>query len=500
MSYGTCHRLLENLFVLGDELIIDQNRSQFSSISYQQARSLIAWLDLAVNALETRPTAIGILSNHRAEAYLSVLYAFLRGIKFVPLNSSLPAKRLQRIVELADVDLIIFDETQSELASEFECRAFDFTAMIADHLSETVHLELTDFNSQPEDSDYAYHMFTSGSTGEPKGVPITRGNLSAYVTGITDFISFPHKARFSQLFDLSFDLSMHDIFVAIHAGGTIVPPSGLDLLLPANYVEKNKIDIWFSVPIMAQVACQGYLAKKHKHKLSLALFCGEALPMQYVKNFSVFVQPDSAIYNLYGPTEATIAFTGLEVSAEDCAYPIAPIGNPFGKNVACLYLDGKIIGANEEGQEGELLLAGPQVFTGYRPAQNTEIFVNKSGLALYRSGDLVRYQNGIFHHLGRLDDQFKIRGHRVEYGEIEAAYRKAFDLDFVAAFTRGDYEDKIICLAYVCDSSIEDVEADLSALPDYMLAKELYRVEHIFTNINGKVDREKLRAMVANSR
>ena len=500
MSCAPCHRLLQNLFVLGDELIIDQNRRQSASITYRQARSLIAWLDHAVKGLEKRPTAIGILSNHRAEAYLSVLYAFVSGIKFVPLNPGLPTKRLQRIVELANVDLIIFDETHTELASELECPALDFTAIMVNHLHETTPLELSDCNGQPAAADDAYHMFTSGSTGEPKGVPITRANLAAYVVCITDFIPFPDKARFSQFFDLSFDLSMHDIFVAVHAGGTIVPPSALDLLLPANYVEHNKIDVWFSVPVLAQVACQGYSAEKNRHKLSLALFCGEALPTQYINKFRVFIQPDAAIYNLYGPTEATIACTGLELGDEDCDYPIAPIGTPFGWNIACLYADGDIIDANADGQEGELLLAGPQVFGGYRPAQDAETFVEKSGIAWYRSGDLVRFQNGKFHHLGRLDNQIKIRGHRIEYGEIEVAFRKAFDLDFVAAFAKGDYEEKKICLAYVADKPIEEAEGDLATLPDYMRPQDLYRVEHIPTNINGKVDRDKLSAIVANSR
>jgi amino acid adenylation domain-containing protein len=495
MSDANWTRLLESLFSLDDELLVDQAGSRFTAISYRQARSLIAWLGRAVDALDARPSAIGILSNHRAEAYLTVLYAFISGIRFVPLNPSLPRKRLQRIVELAGVDLVVFDETHLELAAQLGRHSLDFSAIIATHQADPISAGLTDFTARPEVDACAYHMFTSGSTGEPKGVPISRDNLAAYVTGVTEFIPFPTRARFSQFFDLSFDLSMHDIFVALHLGGTIVPPSTLDLMMPSNYVERNKIDVWFSVPILAQVASQGYRPDKHRHKLSLALFCGEALPARYIENFRALLQPESAIYNLYGPTEATIAFTGHKIGRQDNVYPIVPIGNPFAHNRVRLYSNGEIIDTFEEGQEGELLLGGPQVFGGYRPAQAPQAFVLESGLSWYRSGDLVRYRNGVLHHLGRLDDQFKIRGNRVEYGEIEAAYRQAFGLEFVVAFLHGEYENKKICLAYVGDRVIENFDAELVALPDYMQPKKLYRVKRIPTNINGKVDREELCAM-----
>jgi len=499
MSCALCHKILLNLQVLGDDLIIDQGSGRFACLSYRQAGQLIARLDQAIKALDKQPITIGILSNHRAEAYLSVLYAFLHGIKFVPLNPGLPVTRLQRIIELANVDLIIYDESQSSLASALEGDAYNFTALLTDNSATAVSLDAIDCEPRAAAESYVYHMFTSGSSGEPKGVPITHNNLSAYVSAITDFIAFPEKARFSQFFDLSFDLAIHDIFVAAYTGGTLVPPSRLDLLMPANYIEKRKIDVWFSVPVLAQMAYQGHRKDKHRHKLSLALFCGEALASHYIRNFSVFMQRDSSIYNLYGPTEGTIAFTGLRLGSEDYNHPIVPIGLPFGENVTCLYRNGRVVETMKEGHEGELLLGGPQVFHGYQPAQEGDIFVEADGKTFYRSGDLVRLQNGIFHHLGRIDDQFKIRGHRVEYGEIEAAYRQAFQLKFVAAFTAGDFEEKHVCLAYVSDRPVDDVDTDLPMLPDYMRPREFFRLEHIPTNINGKIDRQLLRAIAADS-
>ena len=341
-------------------------------------------------------------------------------------------------------------------------------------------------------SDIAYQMFTSGSTGEPKGVPITYDSLAKYVAGIRSMTGRDKGGRFSQLFDLSFDLSMHDIFVALVSGGTLVPASNIDLMMPHAYIEKKTIDYWFSVPLIASVALRGLGDKQVEHKLSRAMFCGEQLPTEYATGFRTFMKPNADIYNLYGPTEATIAFTSKKFEGASSDLAVVPLGAPFGDNLIKIKTEvGEIVDAHE-GAEGELLLGGPQVFGGYVPTNSAECFVDENP-RYYCSGDRGRVRHGELLHLGRKDGQIKLRGYRIELGDIEAAFRKAFGCVAAAAVVLGEGEAREIRLAYQHDHEIEDISPLSEFLPAYMLPARILRLVNLPININGKIDRKSLR-------
>jgi D-alanine--poly(phosphoribitol) ligase subunit 1 len=476
-----------------DELLIDCKNSASGQLSYKKSMAIINRLSAMINSKDFPVKSVGVFSNHRAEAYLSVISAYLAGIKFVPLNPTFPKARLEKICTLAKIDLILSDDSNFNLTF-FDIERVINVSELIENDSEGDHSDYSvEMYSVPSTEMTAYQLFTSGTTGEPKGVPISHENLSAYVEGITKEIDFPKNGRFSQTFDLSFDLSMHDIFVAIVSHGAIVPPTKLDLMMPAAYIHNRQIDAWFSVPLLAQVASNSYRDGKHTHKLLLAIFCGEQLPSSFVKNFSRLVENPDNIFNLYGPTEATIAFTSAQAIDNNLNNSIVPIGVPFGVNRTGLLINSRVDIDPQQGDMGELLLEGPQVFKGYHPTNESDPFILIANKAYYKSGDLVTWDGEQFQHLGRIDDQIKIRGYRVELGDIEVAFRHSFNISFAAAFIFGASENPEIGLAYVSDKKIDDFRLLEQLLPNYMIPTKWNHIDSIPVNVNGKVDRKLLR-------
>jgi D-alanine--poly(phosphoribitol) ligase subunit 1 len=439
--------------------------------------------------------SVGILSTRRLEAYAAVLAAFMGGVKFVPMNPDLPRDRLEKIAAAGGVGLILADPTTSAAAADLSLPHLDIAACVP---ATTTAAALT--CATPAPGAIAYQMFTSGSTGDPKGVPVSYGNLDHYVTGIVAALDIPAGGRFSQLFDLSFDLSLHDIFVGLSQGGTLCPASKIDLMMPHAYLAKKQIDVWFSVPMLAMLAAQGQGDAAVSHRLQMALFCGEPLPADYAAGFMAFLQPQAPLYNLYGPTEATIAFTAARFDPQETRFSTVPLGQPFGGNRIAVETEAGIVDAVADpaagAVTGELLLGGPQVFDGYQPDTGVVCFVSApDGTRYYRSGDLVRLEGDALIHLGRSDNQIKLRGYRIELGDIEAAVRRCFGCSATAAVVLGDGAAREIGLAYAADQPIADRGPLADHLPAYMHPGRWLRVEKMPININGKIDRKALRQM-----
>lgn len=439
---------------------------------------------------------VGVLSNHRVETYLAVLATVSTGATFVPLNPKFPAERLRTIVSLAEPSIVLGDVTTRGVhAAVAGAVPFIDVADVApqphraDEWSDTI--DASDVTAD----DTAYLMFTSGSTGTPKGVPISFGNLLAYVDGITDVLELPSGSRFSQFFDLSFDLSMHDIFVSTRMRGTLVAPGQVDLMMPGAYVARERIDAWFSVPLIgAQLG--GAKRKDDFPGFASMLFCGEALPMETVVACRPWLAPGGRMWNLYGPTEATIAFTAADVTESPRTDGNASIGHPFGVNrTALLKPDGSIVDSPSIDDEGELLLGGPQVFGGYSTDAPSP-FVSQGESFYYRSGDLVRIDGEGVYFRGRVDSQVKFRGYRIELGEIETVARRAFGLKTLAVVIVGDGADARLVLfhlaAEVDGGTVPDLRVLESTLPNYMIPAVSVALDSMPTNANGKIDRRAL--------
>ncbi|MEP6623058.1 MAG: AMP-binding protein [Acidimicrobiia bacterium] len=452
---------------------------------------------------------IGVLSNHQVETYLAVLGTVAAGHTFVPLNPKFPTERLTDIVTLGSVDVILHDAGCREVLAALRAGgvgvpAVDVSTLV---LEDADHQEVAatrvwreEIGSRPLERDaIAYVMFTSGSTGVPKGVPISNGNLVSYVRQVTDLLGIERGLRFTQFFDLSFDLSMHDIFVCTNLGGTLIAPSAVDLMMPSGYVSRERIDVWFSVPILGAQLVRSKPAATFGGILHM-LFCGEALPMETVIACRPWLRAGGDMWNLYGPTEATIAFTGACVTASPRQDGTASIGGPFGDNEVALLVDGEVISDPAIGVEGELLLGGPQVFGGYSTDAPSP-FVEAAGASWYRSGDLVHIDNdGVYFH-GRLDSQVKYRGYRIELGDIEAAVRRTYDLKTVAVVLQGDRGDARLVAFHLAEESHDSLDAALlrTTLPAYMVPAEFVALDVMPTNQNNKIDRRALAQWTPNA-
>ncbi|MGA0862369.1 MAG: AMP-binding protein [Ilumatobacteraceae bacterium] len=463
----------------------DERRSVTSAESMAMLRALTARLDGA--------SRVGVFSNHRVETYLAAVASAMSRATFAPLNPSFPAARLRRVVELADLDVIVCDSSTVAQCEELFAgvsvvNVTDVVASVVPDDSDAAWMEVQ-LTDEVDEGAIAYLMFTSGSTGDPKGVPVSYGSLAAYLRGITELVGIPKGLRHSQFFDLSFDLSMHDIFVSRVLDGTLVAPKPVDLMMPGAFVARERIDAWFSVPVLG--ALLGRSKKRDGYEgLRHMLFCGEALPMETVAACRAHLAPGGRMWNLYGPTEATIAFTAAEVTALDRSSGTAPIGLPFGDNT-CALLDGETIDTNpQEGAEGELLLGGPQVFAGYS-TEAPSPFVDGEGARFYRSGDLVRMERAGIEFRGRVDSQIKWRGYRIELAEIETAIRAEFGLNTVAVVLSKTTSGPTIsawCVSTECGDA-PDLERLRGTLPEYMIPSTIVVLDEMPLNANGKIDR-----------
>ena len=470
------------------------------AMSEAEAAARIAGLAELLRAHGVGPNVrVGVLSNHRVETYLAVLAVVSLGGTFVPLNPKFPAERLRTIIDLARPIVTLGDMTTVGIHGKVAASIpFVDVASVAPSTKATETWLDEAVATAATGDDIAYVMFTSGSTGTPKGVPISYANLTAYVDGVTDLLAIPDGARFSQFFDLSFDLSMHDIFVSTRQRGTLVAPTQVDLMMPGAYVARERIDAWFSVPLVGAQLGAGKRRDDFAGFRSMS-FCGEALPMETVAACRPWLADGGRMWNLYGPTEATIAFTAADVTDSSRTDGNASIGRPFGVNrTAMLAADGTVATEPVLGEEGELLLGGRQVFAGYSTDAPSP-FVEHDGTNWYRSGDLVRIDTEGVYFRGRVDSQVKFRGYRIELGEIETVARRTFGLKTLAVVVSGEGAEARLVMFHLVDeaSGALDLQRLTTDLPNYMIPAEAVALGAMPTNQNGKIDR---RALAARSR
>jgi amino acid adenylation domain-containing protein len=459
------------------------------------------WARSITDALGRPAARVGVFGSRSEVSYTGVIAALYSGAAFVPLNPRFPPDRTMRMARLADLDAIIVDKLASaQLDAVLD--GLDPRPLIlqpegddADRLRAAPRLE----NLPPIGmEDVAYLLFTSGSTGMPKGVPITHGNVRAYLDWASARYGFRPDDRFSQTFDQTFDLSVHDQFLCWENGACLYAMSPPDLLAPARFINRNELTVWFSVPsVVAQMRKRNTLKPGQMPTLRWSLFCGEPLPRASAEAW-LGAAPNSIVENLYGPTELTIACCvhrwDPEHSPQFCVNDMVSIGAPF-PGLTAAVLDEELKPA-PPAEPGELCIAGAQTSPGYwRDAQKTaERFVDLPAGRFYRTGDrVIQLANGEYACLGRVDHQIKVLGFRVELGEIEAVLQK--DQRVVQAVALGwpviDGSAQSI-VAFVSGAGL-DSQALLAtcraALGDYMVPSAIHIVDEMPLNANGKVDR-----------
>jgi amino acid adenylation domain-containing protein len=364
--------------------------------------------------------------------------------------------------------------------------------------------------------DAAHLLFTSGSTGDPKGVVITHAAVCAFVEWAVRYFGTRPGDRISGHPPLHFDLSTFDIYATFRAGAELhlVPPSTLLPRQLADFIVARELTQWFCVPSTMTYMVKGGAVPDHGFPtLERVIWCGEVLPTPVLVYWMTRAR-QARFTNLYGPTEATIASSYYTVPGipQDEAEPI-PIGS------AC---DGEeLVVLNERreavphGESGELYIGGAGLSPGYwRDEEKTRAaFVSdprpgRGGGRLYRTGDLARVgSHGLHYFLGRSDSQIKSRGYRIELGEIEAALNPMPELAecAVVGVESDGFEGTLICCAFAPVGAATVKPATLrralsATLPAYMLPSRWMSMEALPKNVNGKIDRRRLRELFTGAR
>jgi D-alanine--poly(phosphoribitol) ligase subunit 1 len=449
-----------------------------------------------------RDGSVGILPMRTLESYVAALGAMIMRRPFVSLNMKFPLERQIQIARAAKCRAIVAD------AATWSRRDEILAAIDARSLGAIIGAEAIagEHASRPGGAPPCYYMFTSGTTGDPKGVEVSRDNLAAYLDATHDLLSYPPGVRCSQFFDLSFDVSVHDLFYTWMSGGVLCPMTSDDEDHVA-FAKAKRIQAWYSVPFLIGIADRdGGLRRGALPDVKWSLFVGEALPTSLAEAWTQAC-PNARCFNLYGPTEATITCVGHEfdlASVRSSPQASVPIGRPYlGTETVVVGPDGSPV---TTGAPGELWLGGAQVAQGYvgNVDETNKRFVHQSfegqkSQRWYRTGDLVQsdaQDNYVF--MGRIDDQVKIRGYRVELAEVEEALRAATSIPRVAAVpwpvTASGTAAGIV--GFVCGAFDGDQALSVCAerLPSYMVPSRILQVDSLPLNQNGKVDRKALRA------
>lgn len=440
-----------------------------------QAASIGGWCELNTPS----GSRVAVHGAKGAIAYAAILGILRSGRSYVPLHPDHPPARWRAIIERSGASACIADPTYAQqIQAEVEI------PVCSDPSGASV--------VPARGGEEAYVMFTSGSTGGPKGVPITRANVAAYLEHVLTEYRFRAGEHFSQLFALTFDLSVHDLFVCWGSGGCLCVPEDDSALRIQSYLEQQRITSWFSVPSLAALLRRMRAIRPGAFPhLRYSFFCGEALPVDLAKAWCEAAS-GSAVANLYGPTEATIAITAFDVRKMDPASTgTVPLGRAIGGNVAR-------VERADDAVEGELLLSGPQLSAGYLndPIATKKAFVKAPGdeRTWYRTGDIVRLDvEGILHFVGRTDDQVKVLGHRVEPGEVDTLLRaRVPDASVLTLPISGSGSTRLVTFI---DRNVDTPPLLLDLrkeLPAYMVPERIICVDGFPTTAHGKVDRKAL--------
>ena len=472
----------------------------------------------ALGRAEKEPPLAAVFAHRSITAYVGVLGTLLAGRGYVPLNRTFPPLRTQTMLARSGARALVVDEASAEQLDAV-LAGFDPLLVVMPDCDDVSELrarwrqhhvlgarDLGDAalsGASVGAGDIAYLLFTSGSTGQPKGVGVTHANVKHFLDTVCDRYGVHERDRLTQTFDLTFDPSVFDMFVAWSRGACLCAMPEHAFLRPDRYLDRSRPTVWFGVPSLAMLMQRlGMLRPDRYPTLRWSLFCGEALPVAVVDEWWRSA-PNSTVENLYGPTELTITCTVYGWDGErgpaEAEQGVVPIGDPL-RGMEAVVVDANLHEV-EEGMLGELLMTGPQRAPGYwnDPARTATAFVEVPGRpgVWYRTGDLVRRpaDGAPLVYLGRLDHQVKVRGFRVELGEVEAVLRE----------TSGHPEAVVIgwplsdtgptgLVGFLIGPVDERAILNRIAkrLPHYMVPDALHSLPELPANASGKVDRDAL--------
>jgi D-alanine--poly(phosphoribitol) ligase subunit 1 len=430
---------------------------------------------------------IAVLGHREPEMLIAFLGAVKSGRPYVPIDTALPQQRIDKILAVSRPALLL----TAQDAAQFSNSGGDITA-------------------NPVHSDEPFYiLFTSGSTGEPKGVVITLGCLEHFVAWMLAEQNFTELGEtFLNQAPFSFDLSVMDLYCSLATGGTLFSLSR-DLVANPKMLYQalgsSDVTTWVSTPSFAQMCL---VEQKFREailpRLRRFLFCGETLASRtaarLLKRF-----PRAQVWNMYGPTEATVATTSVPIDGEILdRYSPLPVGRTMpGTQIFIVGEEGNVL---PENHRGEINIAGPNVSPGYlgRPDLTSEFFFQYRGQRAYRTGDQGRLRDGLLFFEGRIDEQIKLSGYRIELGDVEAnllSLPRVRDAVVTPVMKDGTAESLAAFVLLGRRDETSDFELAHSLrkelgelLPAYMLPRKFVFLEAFPMTPNGKVDRARLAA------
>lgn len=432
---------------------------------------------------------IAVVGHKQPEMLIAFLAAVKAGHPYVPIDTVLPPARVERIITVAGCGLTLTPEDVAALAEE--------SGSAPDrHMGPT---------------DPYYIMFTSGSTGDPKGVVITLGCLTTFLQWMLAEQQFAQGEVFLNQVSYSFDVSFMDTYTSLLTGGTVFSITKDDVANPKQLYQSlaaSGVTTWVSTPSFAHMCLvERSFGPRMLPRVRRFLFCGEALApdiaAQLLERF-----PDAEVWNTYGPTETTVATTSLRIDHEILArHSPLPIGYAMpGSRIEIMDENGRPV---PSGERGEIVIAGPNVSPGYlgRPDLTARAFYELDGLRAYRTGDWGHTADGLLFCDGRMDNQIKLYGYRIELGDIESNLRAlpAVRDAVVIPVTKNGRPESLAGFVILNErppGSDFEVSRVLRTqlgerLPAYMLPRKFIFLDAFPMTPNGKADRRQLAALVA---
>jgi D-alanine--poly(phosphoribitol) ligase subunit 1 len=462
----------------GNSLAVVENSRK---TTYSELGMLVKKIASFIKQKNTSYPKVAIYLPQGSESYAAMIATLYSGGFYTPINLNAPLNRQFEILNQFQPDFVI---SKYNLFKPLSKKYPNIKLVDIDNLDVK---EVSWFEKHHE---LAYVIFTSGSSGEPKGVMIPRAALNHYIQWSIREMNISNLDRWSQHPNIAFDLSVLDIYGALCGGATLYPLiSKKDRLFPAEFIRKNQLTIWNSVPSVIDLMIRAkQVININIDSLRLLTFCGEPLMFRHLS--AIFEANSHAIVNnTYGPTEATVSCTLITLNADNykqyCKYN-ASFGEPIQN------MDIRLVnGGNSD--EGEIVLTGPQLAIGYwnNIEETLKSFKTlESEKVSYYTGDWAIRHEGSLYFSERIDNQVKIKGNRVELGEIDSALMNIGYKNVCTVFAK----EKLYCFI---ETSEKINQSNLilllkNDLPDYEIPHLIYAIKSLPRNGNDKIDRIKL--------
>lgn len=484
----------------------------------EQAFRVATWLQ---NRIKSGHRRVAVLSFRDIAAYRGILGACWSGACYVPLNPHFPNQRLESILNQANPDALIIDHKNLSRLTENILKKFHHRILLADFENVSIKgFDIDGFNNlltgeniaEPAhvgaDSE-AYLVFTSGTTGNPNGVVIKTGSLDYSISALAKRYPFTSCDRFSQFFDLSFDFSVMDLFVPWRFGASTYVIEDSQKMAPGRFIRDHQLTVWTCVPSIISLMSKMSLLKEDLFpSLRFSFFSGEMLTENAAKTWCKSA-PNSQVINLYGQSETIIASLSHSYDPNRPSSNLSasvPLGTELaGIRVAIVDKEGHFL---KKGMTGELAISGPHVASGYvnndrKTLEKFRQLVHPHyGLQTwYITGDVARQdKKGIFHFLGRVDNELKIKGYRVLLEEIEFYLRQFSHCQNVAVIPVYSSSDGLVeaLVGFLGNQTINETALKNKlgeVLPKPLIPKRVLCIEDIPLSQNGKVNRQALREL-----